>query len=108
MRKVFVVAAREYLAAVRTKAFVIGLLVMPLMMGGSILVQVLLKNVRDTKDKHFAVIDRSGQFKTTFEIAIEEYNKKVTDPDSGKQSAPRFVLHFEKPSAPDPESVKKQ
>ena len=42
MRKVFVIAARDYNAAVRSKAFLIGLLVMPLMMGGSLLMQWLL------------------------------------------------------------------
>jgi len=35
MRKTFIVAVREYMVSVRTKAFLIGLLMMPLMMGGS-------------------------------------------------------------------------
>jgi ABC-2 type transport system permease protein len=48
VRKTLVVAAREYLAAVRTKTFLIGLLIMPIMVGGSILVQILLKDVVDT------------------------------------------------------------
>ena len=39
MHKIRVIAAREYSAAVRTKAFIISLLVMPILMGGSILVQ---------------------------------------------------------------------
>ena len=44
MRKMIVVAAREYRSAVKTKAFLIGLLMMPLMFGGSILAQVFLRN----------------------------------------------------------------
>lgn len=57
MRKVIVVALREYNAAVRTKAFVIGLVMMPLMMGGSIAAQWLFKDKPDTKPRTVAVAD---------------------------------------------------
>src|SRR5436190_4767799 len=92
MRKIFVVAAREYLAAVRTKAFIIGLLIMPIMMGGSIVVQTLLRNFRDTGDKTFVVIDRTpGQsLRPALDKAVAEYNK--TTEKEGKQTHPRFVL----------------
>ncbi len=43
MRKVIVIAVREYQAAVKTKTFVISVLAMPVFMGGSILVQHMLK-----------------------------------------------------------------
>jgi ABC-2 type transport system permease protein len=59
MRKVFVIALREYNAAVRTKAFIISLLIMPLLMGGSILVQALLRDQPSKEEKRFAIIDRS-------------------------------------------------
>ena len=59
MRKILIVARREYLAAVRTKAFLIGLLSMPVMMFGSILVQMMLKDQVDLADKRFAVVDRT-------------------------------------------------
>ena len=45
--------------SVRTKAFIISLVVMPVMMGGSLLVQWLLKDYRDNETKKFAVIDRT-------------------------------------------------
>ena len=45
MRKVWVIAARDYNAAVRTKAFLIGLLIMPVMMGGSLVMQWLLQGL---------------------------------------------------------------
>jgi ABC-2 type transport system permease protein len=59
MRKVFVIAVREYNAAVRTKAFLISLVMMPLLMGGSILMQELLRNRPPTEVKHFDVLDRT-------------------------------------------------
>jgi ABC-2 type transport system permease protein len=59
MRKVWVIAAREYNAAVRTKAFLISLLIMPILMGGSLLVQMLTRNAAPTEVKHYAVLDLS-------------------------------------------------
>jgi ABC-2 type transport system permease protein len=69
-----VVAVREYLAAVRTKAFIITLVVMPVLMSGSIVMQWLLRDFRDTAAKTFAVVDRTpGEqlFESVKEIAEE-------------------------------------
>ena len=60
MRKIIVVAAREYQAAVRTKAFIIMLVAMPVLMSGSIVSMKLLEGQVDTADKRIAVLDRSG------------------------------------------------
>ena len=43
MRKTLIVALREYIVSVRTKAFLIGLLMMPLMMGGGFIVGALMQ-----------------------------------------------------------------
>jgi ABC-2 type transport system permease protein len=59
MRKTLVIAIREYQAAVRTKAFLISLLVLPLLMGGSVAAQLLLRGRVDTEPKRFAIIDRT-------------------------------------------------
>ena len=59
MRKMLTVARREYNAAVRSKAFLISLFLMPLFMGGGAAVQLVLKNQVDTQEKRFAVVDRT-------------------------------------------------
>jgi ABC-2 type transport system permease protein len=94
MRKLLVVAARDYQAAVRTKSFVLGLLIMPLMMGGSILVQHLLRDVRDVRDKHFAVLDRTpgGGFAQALVAAAARRNEELSDPTKGPQVRPRFLI----------------
>ena len=61
MRRILVVAVREYKAAVMSKAFILSLLAMPIMMGGSIVAQVFLKDKVDTKDKRIAIADRTGR-----------------------------------------------
>ena len=69
MYKSYIVALREYRAAVRSKAFVITLVAMPILMGGAIVGQLLLKDQVDTKNKNFVIVDRSGQFDSFDRIA---------------------------------------
>ena len=110
MRKVFVIARREYLAAVRTKAFVIGLLVMPLLMTGSLLVQQLVSGFRDTRPKRFAVVDRTpGQgVLPALEAAVRQYNETQTaDPATGKPVKPPFELEAVPPGG-DPDAWREQ
>jgi ABC-2 type transport system permease protein len=59
MRKILVIARREYLTAVRTKAFIASLVILPVVMVGSAVVQFYLEAEAATKDKHFAIVDRS-------------------------------------------------
>ena len=42
LRKIWVVATTEFGSAIRTKSFIIGLLLLPIIMGASILIQVFV------------------------------------------------------------------
>ncbi len=98
MYKSYVIALREYRAAVRSKAFVVTLVAMPIIMVGSIAAQFLLKDQVDTSDKRFAVVDRSEQFEQVLTAAAEEYNKtRIFDEESGEKVKPEFVLEFVDP-----------
>jgi ABC-2 type transport system permease protein len=95
MRKTLIVALREYLVSVRTKAFVIGLLMMPLMMGGSFVVSALLQGRVDTKDKRIAVADYTGRLFDGLNAAARQRNEVAIFTGEGaarKQTLPRFVL----------------
>jgi ABC-2 type transport system permease protein len=92
-----VVAIREYIVSVKTKAFLIGLLMMPLMMGGSIIVGALMAGRVDTKDKRIAVADYTGRLFNALDAATRQRNERVIFQGEGasrKQILPRFV--FEK------------
>ncbi len=93
MRKILVVAVREYNAAVRTKAFLISLILMPLLMGGSALMQLLLKD-QDIKDKKLAVIDRTpdARIAGAIKTAMDAYNRSAVNPETGKQVRPRYEI----------------
>ena len=111
MRKTLLIAAREYVAAVRTKAFLISLLMMPLMMVGSIVVQLALKDHVDLRDKRFAVVDRTpGETVVpVIEAAAKARNgTQIFNPDTKAQTSPRFLIERVKPSEPSPDAVASQ
>ena len=61
MRKVRVIASREYQAAVRTKAFVFSIVMVPVLWGASIGLQVLMKKAEDqTTKKVLDLLDGSS------------------------------------------------
>ena len=62
MRKILLVAQREFIASVSTKAFIIGLLIMPVMIGVMAIVFPRLLNPRNFKTRgEVVVIDQSGR-----------------------------------------------
>jgi ABC-type Na+ efflux pump permease subunit len=100
MHKAIVVALREYQAAVKTKAFLMGLLMMPIMFGGGILVQALVRNNVDTRDKRVAVVDQTGELFAALQGAAQLRNETQIYEGEGatrKQILPRYI--FEKVEA---------
>ncbi len=100
MHKVYTIAIREYRAAVRSKAFVITLVAMPILMGGAIVGQVVLKDQVDTSDKRYVIVDRTEQFEKTLAEAAATYNEtQIFDEDEGKREKvkPAMVLEFADP-----------
>ncbi|MBN1853970.1 MAG: ABC transporter permease [Pirellulales bacterium] len=95
MRKIFIVAVREYESAVRTKAFIITLVAMPLLMGGSIAMQALLGDKVDTSDRKLALIDQTGRL---FDAVAADANARnesaifVTKNGIREQNQPRFII----------------
>ena len=105
MRKIWMLARREYRAAVRTKGFIIGLLVAPLFMGGSVLAMYLLKDQVDTTDRRVAVIDRSGLVADSLLAAADRYNaSSIHDAESGEKVRPAYIFSTERPTEGDPQA----
>ncbi len=103
MHRTLIVTAREYKAAVKSKAFVISLVLMPVMVGGSVLLQAVMKDHVDITDRKVAILDRSGVlYDAIAEKAAERNQTQITDPATGKQVRPRFLLEPVAPSGADP------
>jgi ABC-2 type transport system permease protein len=111
MCKMLTVARREYNAAVRTKAFLLSLFLMPLLMGGGMLLQLVLGDQVDTQEKRFAVVDRTAGEKLVNVLtnaAGARNAKQIFDPSSGKQVRPIFAIERVAPSADTLDAIKAQ
>jgi ABC-2 type transport system permease protein len=90
LSKIFVIASREYIAVVRSKAFVISLILLPLMVFGSIAIQTATSKVKDLHDRHFAVIDRTpgeGMY-AAIQTEVQKRNSRMVV--DGRQTEPFF------------------
>src|SRR5918993_651547 len=59
MPRVITIAVAEFEQAVRSRAFLLGLLAVPLLMALAFGIQALTAR-RDTSERHFAIVDRTG------------------------------------------------
>jgi ABC-type Na+ efflux pump permease subunit len=97
MRKALKIAKREYKASVRTKGFIVTLVMMPVLMGGSAIGTVLLKDKGDTTDKRVAIVDRSDVIAPALVEASKERNDAEVHDDSGKKVKPAYLLEIVEP-----------
>ncbi len=101
MRKVLTIASRDYRAAVFSKAFLISLVALPVLWGGSALAQIFLKDKVDTADRRVAIIDRTGKLSSQIVAAAEQRNSNEifkADSTPQQQVKPRFVIEVVDPA----------
>lgn len=103
MKKVLAIARAEYLQAVRSKAFLIGLLVMPVLMGGGIAFQLLVGDQVDLRERVCAVVDPTGELWPVLAAAAESRNSQAiweAQADGARQQLrPQFMLERYEPAA---------
>jgi ABC-2 type transport system permease protein len=103
MPKALKVALREYSATVRTKGFIIGLVLAPVVMGGGGIAFAVFEDRVDTRDKTIAVVDRSALVGTLLVEAAERHNATaVYDDETGAQIRPRYLIELVPPVTGDP------
>ena len=89
--KLFIVAASEASMAVRSKAFLIGMMLVPVFMGVSIGLQRISQNQADLEERPFAVIDGTGTVYPSIAAVATDWNRSVAPKDGGKPTGPRMV-----------------
>jgi ABC-2 type transport system permease protein len=100
VHKVITIAKRDYLATVRTKAFLFGLVVAPILFGGGSIGMSFLNNKPEMKDRLVAVIDHSGVVADALVTAAREKNdRELFDKKTHRQIAPRYVFEVIAPAA---------
>lgn len=104
MNRILTVAQMEFLTLVRTKAFIIGILMMPVLIALSIAFQVYAARHTDTETRAFAVIDHTGRLYDTIAAAAAEFNAKAGEGET--QQGPHFVPERVDLSSTAPDAAK--
>ncbi len=105
MRKMLVVSMREYVASVKTKAFIATIVLMPIIMGAGGVIQYVTRNKVDTNDKRVAILDHTGVIYDAVTRAADERNTEHIfdgEGDERRQVRPRFIITRAEVSSEDP------
>ncbi len=111
MRKTLVIAWREFNATVRTKAFLVGIVLMPVLMCGSVVVSIITEKLEDRSSQKIAIIDRTpgGKIAPILQTAVQKRNSEDSiNKKTGERSAPEFQLEIVPPSSSDPNAMADQ
>ena len=111
MRKIWVIAWREFNATVRTKAFLVGIVLMPVLMCGSVVVSIITERLEDRSSQKIAIVDRTpgGKIAPILQTAVEKRNAEDSvNKKTGERSSPEFNLEIVPPSSTDQDAVEAQ
>jgi ABC-2 type transport system permease protein len=93
MHRILLVAKRDYLASIRAKAFLVGLIVAPILFGGSFIGLGIMKRKPDVKDRPIVIVDRTGKAAAAvIQAAREKSAKGLYEKETGRQIAPRYLV----------------
>src|ERR1039457_7538228 len=94
--KVLTIAKRDYIATVRTKAFVFGLVVAPVLFGGGSIGMSFFTGKPDLKDRHVAIVDHTGVVGEAVVSASREKNgRELFDKKTHRQLLPRYTFEID-------------
>jgi len=97
LHRILLLAKRDYLQTVLSKAYLFGLVLLPLMMGGGFLILAIAGRSNAT-DQRVAIVDHTGVSGAAVIQACEEANRKaVSDPTNWLQAVPHYVFEEVKP-----------
>lgn len=94
MRKVLTIGWREYRATVATKAFLIGLALMPILFGGGAVLQGVLQDRVDVDDKRIVIVDRTGELFEPLAAAAKQRDEaaKAAAENGSAPPQPTYLL----------------
>ncbi|MBM3999465.1 MAG: ABC transporter permease [Planctomycetes bacterium] len=101
MIKPLIIARREYFSLVATKGFLIGLVIMPVMMMGGIVIARFVEKQTDVGTRTIAVVDGTDWLFDALKSSAEARNAALVDPETGKPSAASYALTRISGPAPD-------
>jgi ABC-2 type transport system permease protein len=87
MNKILILAKRDYLQTILSKAYLVGLIFLPLIFGGSFLA-LAIATKGAAKQQRIAIVDRTGVAAVTVIQACQDTNRKATTPFVFEQVEP--------------------
>ena len=91
LHRILLIAKRDYIATVLTKTFLLGLLVAPLLFGGSILGSSLFKMLQKNEARHVVIVDHTDANVASNIIATAESKKPNNEIDNPFLSTYKFT-----------------
>src|SRR5206468_6140633 len=79
MRRVLIIARSEFITAVRARGFLIGIMLMPILFGGAVLMQRLVERQANGIPRRVAVIDDTGELYQRLSEAAATWNRGERD-----------------------------
>jgi len=89
MNRVITVAKSEFLTLIQSKAFIISIILMPVMMGGLFLFMQLAEDHIDVGTRRFAVIDHTGVLYDALVAEAGTHNRDTLE--DGRRTGPEFI-----------------
>jgi ABC-2 type transport system permease protein len=104
LRKILLIAKRDYLASIRTKAFLFGLVTAPLLFASTFVGVAVMKGKPDIKERRIAIVDRTGVAAAVIvETAQRSNRESLYDKTNGRQTMPVYSFEIPMPDAANPE-----
>ncbi len=101
MSKTLIIAIREYISAVKTKGFIIGVILMPILISGGALLEYLTRGIVDLDTKKAIVLDRTpnqAMYKVIQAAANLRNEQQIFDSKTRSQTKPRFEFELASPA----------
>jgi ABC-2 type transport system permease protein len=100
LHKILIIAKRDYVSSVRTKAFLFGLVIAPLLFGGGIIGVAIMKKRPDIRERRIAILDHTGIAAAPVTEAIQRLNRiQLFDPETRRQVMPEYRFETVVPDA---------
>jgi hypothetical protein len=102
LHRILLIAKRDYLAVVLQKAFLIGLVVLPLLLGGGFVGLALLRVQQGAGDKRVVILDHTGAAARFVIETAQQKSAAERDKASAQLVVPRYAFEDLPPDDSDP------
>lgn len=102
IEKIFRIARAEYLNSITSKAFILGVLATPLIIGATLLIEGISSRAKGGEDRGLGVVDQSGRLFAPLAEKSAERNQNGLVKD-GKKVRPAFRLESIPTTADEPD-----